>query len=195
MKRTIAYAALTTIVAALVASTLVSDERERRQPGERRGERYSKVGNAGDESAEAQVKAEQFAQARMAPGIVLPGAYSAAFAQLIGLPVSGASWTEVTNRPYNADDPRYRGVRARHFHQLRPHLASADAPAGAAEPLYLRAGDRSGRSQWRHGVRRLQWIFAGLDGRPGRWHRPSLEDDRRRREVDERKRQSPRRPG
>jgi hypothetical protein len=108
MKRTIIYGALTAIVATLVASALVSEEFERRQPGEGRRERYSKVGNAGDESAEAQVKAEQFAQARMAPGVVLPGAYSAAFAQLTGLPASGASWTEVTNRPYNADDPRYR---------------------------------------------------------------------------------------
>ena len=62
----------------------------------------------GDESAEAQTKAEQYAQARTAPGVVLPGAYSAAFASLSGLPVFGTTWTEVTNRPYNSDDPRYR---------------------------------------------------------------------------------------
>src|SRR4051812_1704863 len=107
MKRTIVYTALAATVGALLASTLVPD-RERRQPGERRQARYNKVGDAGDESAEAQGKAEQFAQARTAPGIVLPGAYSAAFSSLVGLPVSGASWTEVTNRPYNSDDPRYR---------------------------------------------------------------------------------------
>ena len=108
MKRSLIYAALTAIVTMLVASTIRPEEFERRQPGERRGERYNKVGNVGDESAEAQTKGEQFAQARTAPGIVLPGAYGAAFASLTALPVSGASWTEVTNRPYNSDDPRYR---------------------------------------------------------------------------------------
>src|SRR4051812_43662282 len=108
MKRAVIYAALSAVVVALVASAIQPEQFERRQPGERRGERYNKVGNVGDESAEAQTKIEQFAQARTAPGIVLPGAYSAAFASLTGLPVSGASWTEVTNRPYNSDDPRYR---------------------------------------------------------------------------------------
>lgn len=108
MKRSLIYAALTAIVTMLVASTIRPEEFERRQPGERRGERYNKVGNVGDESAEAQTKGEQFAQARTAPGIVLPGAYGAAFASLTALPVSGASWTEVTSRPYNSDDPRYR---------------------------------------------------------------------------------------
>jgi photosystem II stability/assembly factor-like uncharacterized protein len=39
---------------------------------------------------------------------VLPGAYTAAFASLSGLPVSGGSWLETTNRPYNLDDLRYR---------------------------------------------------------------------------------------
>ena len=67
-----------------------------------------KVGEAGDETAEALTAAEQFAQARTAPGIVLPGAYSAAFASLAALPISGRAWTEVTNRPYDSDDPRYR---------------------------------------------------------------------------------------
>jgi hypothetical protein len=67
-----------------------------------------KVGEAGDETAEALTAAEQFAQARTAPGLVLPGAYGAAFSALSTLPVAGASWTEVTNRPYDSDDPRYR---------------------------------------------------------------------------------------
>src|SRR5689334_1893550 len=81
-------------------------------PGVKRWEtregHLEKVGNPGDETREAQTSAEQFAQARTAPGIVLPGAYSAAFTSLQGLPTSGGSWTEVTNRPYNSDDPRYR---------------------------------------------------------------------------------------
>src|SRR5258708_23108935 len=60
------------------------------------------------ESREAAESAQQMAEARAAPGIVLPGAYSAAWATLIALPIAPASWHEVTTRPYNADDPRYR---------------------------------------------------------------------------------------
>src|SRR6185369_10145258 len=62
----------------------------------------------GDESHEAAAAAEEMAQARNAPGIVAPGAYSAAWASLSALPVSGPAWNEVTTRPYNSDDPRYR---------------------------------------------------------------------------------------
>src|SRR4051812_46379785 len=111
MKNTLTYCALVVVVGGLVAGTIDIERFEPRQPGEGRREsrtRYSKVGNAGDESAEARIRDEQFAEARTAPGVVLPGAYSAAFASLSGLPVSGGAWTEVTNRPYNADDPRYR---------------------------------------------------------------------------------------
>jgi hypothetical protein len=71
-------------------------------------ERYAKVGEAGDESVESRIAAEQYAQARTAPGVVLPGAYGAAFASLSALPVYGTSWSEITNRPYDSDDPRYR---------------------------------------------------------------------------------------
>ena len=77
VKSTLIYGALTTIVAALLAPTIDLERFERRQPGEGRREsrtRYSKVGNAGDESAEAKIRDEQFAEARTAPGIVLPGA-------------------------------------------------------------------------------------------------------------------------
>src|SRR4051812_16482128 len=52
--------------------------------------------------------ASEFANARTAPGIVLPGAYSAAFASLQALPSTAGAWTEVTTRPYNSDDLRYR---------------------------------------------------------------------------------------
>ena len=113
MKKTLMFVALTAVVAALIGTTIDFDRFEHRQPGEGRREsrtRYSKVGNAGDESAEAKIRDQQFADARTAPGngIVLPGLYSAAFASLAGLPAAGGSWAEVTNRPYNADDPRYR---------------------------------------------------------------------------------------
>ena len=68
----------------------------------------SKVGEPGDETVEALNAAAEYAQARTAPGLVLPGAYSAAFVSLSGLPVAAGTWAEVTNRPYNSDDPRYR---------------------------------------------------------------------------------------
>ena len=65
-------------------------------------------GQPGDEATHTGTAAEQFAQARLAPGLVLPGAYGAAFQSLAALPVSGGAWDEVTNRPYDSDDPRYR---------------------------------------------------------------------------------------
>jgi len=67
-----------------------------------------KAGNPGDESSEAQTAADQYAEARTAPGLVNPGAYSDAFANLQSLPTSGGSWAEVTNQPYDSDDPNYR---------------------------------------------------------------------------------------
>lgn len=76
---------------------------------EKREKPRAKVGNPGDETREAQTAAEQFAQARTAPGLVQPGAYLAAFTSLTSLPVYGVeAWKEVTNRPYDSDDPRYR---------------------------------------------------------------------------------------
>ncbi|MEV0273015.1 glycosyl hydrolase [Hamadaea sp. NPDC050747] len=64
--------------------------------------------NAGDEAFEALTIAQQFADARTAPGIVAPGAYSAAYAQLTSMPKTAGTWSEVTNKVYDADDPRYR---------------------------------------------------------------------------------------
>ncbi|HEY3535043.1 MAG TPA: hypothetical protein VGK60_05710 [Pedococcus sp.] len=63
---------------------------------------------AQSESKEAATIAEQFAQARTAPGIVAPGAYGSAYTQLKSMPHVPGTWNEVTKLPYNADDPRYR---------------------------------------------------------------------------------------
>ena len=65
-------------------------------------------GGEGGEAAELRASMEQFAEARTAPGIVSPGAYSAAFTALQGLPTTGKTWTELTRRPYDGDDPDYR---------------------------------------------------------------------------------------
>jgi len=63
---------------------------------------------AARESVEAATLREQFAQARTAPGIVAPGAYGAAFQQLLGMAKTNGSWTDVTRVPFDSDDPRYR---------------------------------------------------------------------------------------
>jgi photosystem II stability/assembly factor-like uncharacterized protein len=65
-------------------------------------------GSPGKEGDEARTAAEQYAQARQAPGVTAPGAYDAAWAQMATLPTYAGSWSETTNKKYNADDPNYR---------------------------------------------------------------------------------------
>jgi hypothetical protein len=65
-------------------------------------------GGSGGEAAESLTAATQFSEARTAPGIVAPGAYSSAYAQLTGLATAGGSWSNVTAVKYDADDPTYR---------------------------------------------------------------------------------------
>ncbi len=74
-------------------------------------ERFGVIGGGGGESAELRSQAEQYAQARTAPGIVAAGAYSTAFASLSGLPAAGSS-QELSTKPYNSDDLRYRDPNA-----------------------------------------------------------------------------------
>ncbi|MFD0582939.1 hypothetical protein [Dactylosporangium darangshiense] len=63
-------------------------------------------------SSDIMEQADQWNEARSAPGIVAPGAYSAAWAQLQGLPHTGGRWVDETGLPYNSDDPRYRDVNS-----------------------------------------------------------------------------------
>jgi hypothetical protein len=63
---------------------------------------------AAQEAFEASTIQQQFQEARTAPGIVAPGAYGSAYAQLGGMATAGGAWHEVTKLPYDADDPRYR---------------------------------------------------------------------------------------
>jgi hypothetical protein len=112
----IRYALITSCAAAAVAVSglLLVTRTERELAGggrareEMRERHFNKVGQAGDETHESQTAAEQYAQARTAPGLVKPGAYTAAFTSLQSLPVYKGTWKEVTNRPYDSDDPRYR---------------------------------------------------------------------------------------
>lgn len=64
-------------------------------------------GADGGESAELMTALAQFDEARTAPsGIVNPGAYSAAYAQLTALPTVGGAWNNFTRGiKYDADDP------------------------------------------------------------------------------------------
>ena len=69
--------------------------------------------DAGDEAAELMISAQQRDAARTAPtGLVAPGAYAAAYAQYSHLDPATGSWSQVTNTPYNSDDPRYRDPSA-----------------------------------------------------------------------------------
>ncbi|MEV4756259.1 glycosyl hydrolase [Micromonospora sp. NPDC049559] len=63
-----------------------------------------------DEAENSMESAQQYAEARLAPGIVAPGAYSAAWAQFRSLPRVGGDLTHVTGLPYDSDDPRYRDI-------------------------------------------------------------------------------------
>lgn len=67
-------------------------------------------GGSGGESAEALIAAQQWQQARTAPGIVAPGAYSSAFSELTGLTATAGSWTDVTRVKYDADDIQYETI-------------------------------------------------------------------------------------
>ncbi|MFD0574016.1 glycosyl hydrolase [Kitasatospora gansuensis] len=67
-------------------------------------------GGEEDEAENSAEATEQFTEARTAPGVVAPGAYGAAWAQLQSMPHTSGSWDHVTNKPYNSDDPRYRDI-------------------------------------------------------------------------------------
>src|SRR6476661_254706 len=69
--------------------------------------------DAGDEAREFIDGAAQRDAARTAPtGLVAPGAYAAAYAQYSKLSPASGAWSQVTNTPYNSDDPRYRDPSA-----------------------------------------------------------------------------------
>ncbi|MCW2817304.1 MAG: glycosyl hydrolase [Marmoricola sp.] len=64
---------------------------------------------AAKESKEAVTGDGQWSAARTAPGgVVSAGAYGSAFRQLTALAGVGGAWKDVTRRPYDSDDTRYR---------------------------------------------------------------------------------------
>ncbi len=67
------------------------------------------VGSADKESGEIRTALESVANARLAPhGSVAAGQLGASLGEFNGLATNGSSWQEVTNLPYDADDPNYR---------------------------------------------------------------------------------------
>ena len=91
--------------AALMASTLAAPGYAATASHESGG----RVQDPGDQAGELMTSLNQFSAARTAPtGLVAPGAYAAASAQLTSLPKAPSTWSSVTNVPYNADDPGYR---------------------------------------------------------------------------------------
>jgi hypothetical protein len=70
------------------------------------------VGQPGDESSALTSAMDQFYGARLWPGNVAPGAYTAAYQHVQGMPTAPQNWSEVTNQPYNGDDPEYRDLVA-----------------------------------------------------------------------------------
>ena len=76
-------------------------------PAQRAHERKNAAGEAGEESATLKGLFAAFSDARQLGLLKDPGAYTAAYDHLRGMPVASSSWSEVTNKPYDADDPHY----------------------------------------------------------------------------------------
>jgi hypothetical protein len=124
-RRNVAALAIAAVIAATGGTFAISqlgahEENEARLPWKARelqgaiqgetGELSKKEhgGEPEDESREAGVIARQFADARMAPGWLTPGAYTQAYKGWNEMPPAAGSWQEVTTAKYNSDDTRYK---------------------------------------------------------------------------------------
>ncbi len=129
-----------------------AEEAERERDGHPEGV----VGGASSESGEIATALDSVANARLAPyGSVAAGQYSASLGSFTGMASSGAAWNEVTNTPYDADDPAYRD----------PNYSNSSGGAGyvAGRITGLAAGNG--------------WVFAG--GANGGVFRKSLGGDKK----------------
>ena len=99
-----AFAALLAVLALLSFANLALAQGGR--SADRAITSNSKASDFQDEITRASI---EYAAARVAPGTdVAPGAFAAARQATSSLPVTGGAWTEITNRPYDSDDHRYR---------------------------------------------------------------------------------------
>ncbi len=121
-RRLIAAGSVAAIAAATVLVATLNGDDDRAEPryrgylekiGEEEGEEHegveSIVGDPGSESSEIYNSITSVANARLAPyGSVAAGQLSASLGDFRRLTSNGSQWTEVTNLPYDADDPNYR---------------------------------------------------------------------------------------
>ncbi|HYZ46658.1 MAG TPA: glycosyl hydrolase, partial [Actinomycetota bacterium] len=123
-------------------------------------------GEAENESDEILTRAAQMSIIRTAPANeVSAAAFQAARAQAAQLPVRGGAWTEVTDIPYQNEDPRFRdpvwsNVGAGWFHvagRITTLTTSGNAIyAGAADGGVWKSTDRGRHWQeWSQGLPRL----------------------------------------
>ncbi|MFC8435397.1 two-component regulator propeller domain-containing protein, partial [Streptomyces sp. NPDC057253] len=103
-------------------------------------------GNEADEIAEG---ADQYAEARTSPGVVTPGAYGAAWSSLANLPNTGGTWHNITDLPYNSDDPRYRDIDS-NSSGGSGNVTGRMAAIAADDDGYVYAGSAGG-GVWRSG--------------------------------------------
>lgn len=109
-------------------------------------------GNEADEIAEG---ADQYAEARTAPGVVAPGAYGAAWQSLANLPSTGGNWRHITDLPYNSDDPRYRDIDS-NSSGGSGNVTGRMAAMAADDDGYVYAGSAGG-GVWRSGTGGGHW--------------------------------------
>src|SRR4051812_3965795 len=103
-RRPRALVALVTILALLSFANLALAQGGK--SSERQLDSAAKAAEREDELTRMSI---EYPAARVAPGTdVAPGAFAAARASAAALPLTGSAWTEVTNKPYDSDDHRYR---------------------------------------------------------------------------------------
>src|SRR5262245_19117219 len=121
-RRLVAAGAATAVAAATVLVVTLTRNDDRAEPryrgylerigGESEEEEHGVaefVGDPGSESSEIYNSNTSAANARLAPyGSVAAGQLSSSLGSFRTLTSNGSTWSEVTNLPYDADDPNYR---------------------------------------------------------------------------------------
>ncbi|MFE9369713.1 glycosyl hydrolase [Streptomyces sp. NPDC006711] len=140
-------------------------------------------GSGDDGSDEAENSAEgtaQYTEARTAPGVVAPGAYGAAWAQLQSMPHTGGNWDHITQKVYDSDDPRYRDINSNSsggFGDVTGRITGIAADdqgyvyAGGANGGVFRS--RTGGGHWEPIADKLPSLSTGalaLDGSQRLWY-------------------------
>jgi hypothetical protein len=178
-RRRYVAAAAATVVAAATAITvgiLTTGEDEGRQPRYRgylervggEAEEHERgvegiVGDPGSESDEILSSITSIANARLAPhGSVAPGQLSSSLGDFRALSSDGSTWSDVTNLPYDADDPSYRDPVFSNSSGGWGYVAGRTTGLAAGDG-YLFAGGANG------GVFRKKLNDAGDPGDDGAW--------------------------